>query len=128
MEIRFRWLYRLFNAQARPSVCLCLVRSGDVGGLGVAICSKSDNASYRRGRDIAFARARYAMEKLTEPNLPVERIEAQTIIDGSYAVKKSGEETMAPIVHYKAVPSRWRFFDETITEIWPRQGEPRPAA
>ena len=63
MNTQFRWFYSENKVgDPLPSICVCLIEEGGYSGLGMAICSMTDNPCYKTGRSIAFARAQYAMK------------------------------------------------------------------
>ena len=109
---RYRWFYsRNFINQKRPTVCACLIEDadGDIGGIGISICSDSDNPFSKRGRGKAFARAHHAFQSDT-PSEPIKRAEAIHVILG----------TAIPVPPtYKSIPSGNKHYDYLRSKFWP---------
>ena len=112
MKERYRWFYaKNLIDQKRPTICACLVENDDedIGGIGISICSNSDNPFHKRGRGKAFARAHHAFIS-DKPSEPILREEAIMVI----------LETALPIVPaYKAIPSGTPCFDQLKDKFWP---------
>ena len=114
MKPRYRWFYsRNFVNQKMPTICVCLIEDAnnkDIGGIGVSICSESENPFSKRGRGKAFARAHHAFNS-DLPSEPVLRREALKVI----------ALTAIPLVPaYKSVPSGNRYYDHMRNKFWPR--------
>ena len=112
MNTQFRWFYSKNKVgDPLPSICVCLIEEGGYSGLGMAICSMTDNPCYKTGRSIAFARAKYAM-KCDCPELVIQRSEARAVL--SQVPQKE-----LPIFDYKALPSGTDGYQGVVDVIWP---------
>ena len=110
MKPRYRWFYSTnFINQKMPTICVCLIEDDEgIGGIGVSICSESDNPFSKRGRGQAFARAHHAFDS-DIPSMPVLRKEALKVI----------ALTAIPLVPaYKCVPSGNRYYDHMRSKFW----------
>lgn len=114
MKPRYRWFYsaNLVN-QKRPTICACLIEDENtgLGGIGISICSDSDNPFYRRGRGQAFSRAHRAIDS-DIPSEPITRTEAIRVILGT---------TIPVPPAFKAIPSGNQYFDRLKDKFWPPQ-------
>lgn len=112
MNTQFRWFYSVNDVgQKTPSVCVCLYEAEGYSGLGLAICSRSDNPCYKTGRGIALARAQYAM-RCDRPELLINRTEALEVVAGVLYPP-------APVFDRKSVPSGTDGFQNMLDVIWP---------
>ena len=112
MKPRYRWFYsaNLIN-QKRPTICVCLIEDAnrDIGGIGISICSESDNPFSKRGRGQAFARAYRAFAN-DIPGEPIRRPEAiRVILNTSIPTPPT----------YKSVPSGNKHYDHLKDKFWP---------
>ena len=119
MNTQYRWFYSVNDVgQKTPSVCVCLYEAEGYSGLGLAICSKTDNPCYKTGRKIALARAQYAM-RCDGPQLLIERNEAHVVLSQVMAY--------LPIFDHKAMPSGTDGFQDVVDVLWPPREKPQEA-
>ena len=112
MKPRYRWFYSSnFINQKRPSICACLIEDEEtgLGGIGISICSDTDNPLHKRGRGQAFSRAHQAFVA-DLPGQPIRRPEAIRVILGT--------AIPVPPTH-KSIPSGNQYYDKLKNEFWP---------
>lgn len=124
IETSYRWFYlrhglyseknKTANKQKRPSVCICLIRNKRTarGGIGLAICSFTQNPSRKQGRGIALERAERAfIDVFGATSMPIARDEA-------IHAMACTEMPMKPFL-CKGITSGSAYFDTLVKTIWP---------
>ena len=66
LKITYHHMRTERNGQAIPKGTVCYIRDGEKTAVGIALCSDSDNFSYKLGRQIAFGRASHIYRHVTE--------------------------------------------------------------
>ena len=119
MDTQYRWYYSKNKVgDPKPSICVCRVEDGGQSGIGLAICSRTDNARYSTGREIALNRAKYALGR-DQPLLGINRAEAFAALDDT------GDDVM-DIFDYKAIPSGVDAFQGIVDYVWPPRANAQP--
>ncbi len=117
MNTQFRWFYSKDKVgEPKPSMCVCLVEESGHSGIGLALCSRKDNPRYSTGREIALARAKYALT-CDEPKLLINREEALNVL----------EDVKVSMFDFKAMPSGVDRFQAIIDNVWPPKPEKETA-
>ncbi|HEB13404.1 MAG TPA: hypothetical protein ENI13_00305 [candidate division CPR3 bacterium] len=114
INIRYSWWFAPdpVTSQKKPMICVCLVEDPDdacYGGIGISICSDSQNPFCRRGRGLALSRAFYAC-KSDLPGLAILREEALRVILRS---------AFPTSVVWKAIPSGCPSYHRLKTALFP---------
>lgn len=119
MNTQFRWFYSKNKVgDPKPSMCVCLVEDEGHSGIGLALCSRTDNPRYSKGREIAFNRAKYALT-CDNPRLLINREEALNVLEDIH-------HNAAAVFDFKAIPSGVDRFQTMIDTVWPPRANAQP--
>ena len=141
MNTQYRWFYSKNKVgDPKPTACVCLVEEGEHSGIGLALCSRTDNPKYSTGRDIAFNRARYALKRDISA-LKINRLEALNVLYDvenyetaalprlpRHVAHESAVMNFHSLFNYKAISNGVdKFqFQTIIASLWPPRANAQP--